>query len=74
MTNVHMPNTNAKTIKNIIGKYLARYSRSNSEPLIGLTFQQLEMHGSMEFRLWITGIASVQKTCGADPKVLGLFR
>jgi len=29
------------------------------------------MQGSLEFRLWITGIASVQKTCWIDPKVLG---
>jgi len=38
---------------------------------MGLTFQQLEMLGWMEFSPWITGIASVQKTCGIDPKVLG---
>jgi hypothetical protein len=38
---------------------------------MGLTFQQLEMQGWLEFRPWITGIASVQKTCGIDPKVLG---
>jgi hypothetical protein len=29
--------------KNKIGKYLVRYSRSNSEPLMGLTFQYLEI-------------------------------
>jgi len=38
---------------------------------MGLTFQQLEIQGALEFRLWITGIARVQKTCGIDPKVLG---
>ncbi len=29
------------------------------------------MQGELDFRLWITGIASVQRTCGIDPKVLG---
>jgi len=38
---------------------------------MGLTFQQLEKPLWLEFRPWITGIASVQKTCGIDPKVLG---
>jgi hypothetical protein len=38
---------------------------------MGLTFQHLEMQGGLDFRPWITGIASVQKTCGIDPKVLG---
>jgi hypothetical protein len=38
---------------------------------MGLTFQQLEMQGGLDFRPWITGIASVQKTRGIDPKVLG---
>ena len=28
------------------------------------------MQGGLDFRPWITGIASVQKTCGIDPKVL----
>jgi hypothetical protein len=56
--------------KNKTGKYLVRYSRSNSEPLMGLTFQHLEIQGGVDFRLCITKIASVQKTCGIDPKVL----
>ncbi len=29
------------------------------------------MQGEPDFRPWITGIASVQRTCGIDPKVLG---
>jgi len=29
------------------------------------------MQGGLNFRPWIAGIASVQKTCGIDPKVLG---
>ena len=36
-----------------------------------MTFQHLDMQGGLDFRPWITGIASVQKTCGIDPKVLG---
>jgi hypothetical protein len=71
MISDHRPNVKAMTTKNRIGKYLVRYSRSNSEPLMGLTFQRLEMCGGWDFRLWIIGIASVQKTCGIDPKVLG---
>jgi hypothetical protein len=57
--------------KNKIGKYLVRYSRYNSEPLMGLTFQYLGIQGGVDFRLCVTKIASVQKTCGIDPKVLG---
>jgi hypothetical protein len=66
-----MPNVSAMITKNKTGKYLVRYSRSNSEPLMGLTFQHLEIQGGVDFRLCITKIASVQKTCGIDPKVLG---
>jgi hypothetical protein len=29
------------------------------------------MQGERDLRLWITGIASVQRTYGVDPKVLG---
>jgi hypothetical protein len=71
MISDHRPNVSATITKNRIGKYLVRYSRSNSEPLMELTFQHLDMQGGSDFRPWITGIASVQKTCGIDPKVLG---
>jgi hypothetical protein len=66
-----MPKNSATKINSRIGKYLVRYSRSNSKPLIGLTFQHLEMQRERNFRPWITGIASVQRTYGIDPKVLG---
>jgi hypothetical protein len=72
MTSDHRPNVSATITKNRIGKYLVRYSRSNSGPLIGLTFQRFEMQGGLDFRPWVTGIASVQKTCEIDPKVLDL--
>jgi hypothetical protein len=71
MMSDHTPNVSAMITKNKTGKYLVRYSRSNSEPLMGLTFQRLEVYGGWDFRLWIIGIASVQKTCRIDPKVLG---
>ena len=29
------------------------------------------MQGGLDFRLWIAGIASGQRTCGIDPIVLG---
>jgi hypothetical protein len=59
------------TTKNKIGKYLVRYSLSSSKSLIEQTFQHLEMQGGLDSRLSIARIASVQKTCGIDPKVLG---
>jgi hypothetical protein len=37
------PNASVTKIYSRIGKYRAKYSRSNSKPLIGLTFQHLEM-------------------------------
>src|SRR5215510_1289199 len=71
MSRVTTPNAKAMKINNRIGKYLVRYSRSNSIPLIGVPFNTLESSKESEnLRLLLAGIASEQRTYGDDPKVL----